>query len=499
MTYLTKYKKSPSLIRSVIIISLLISCAGCAVGPDFKRPDVPVGASVLREPIDITAADSSSGAPLVQRYQLGAEIREQWWSLFNSPKINVLVEKALKQNPTIEAAQAALKQSQANASAQRGFYFPTIQAGYSPTRQGNSNTIAPTLNSGETPFSLNTAQVSVGFSLDVFGLNRRTVESLDAQVENQKFLLDAAYISLSTNVVSAAIQQAALQAQINAVQEIIRASTHSLDLLRKQANLGFSSGLDVAAQETQLAQMEQLLPPLRKQLEQTRNQLAVLAGKLPSEGGFENFDLQSFELPMSLPISLPSQIVEQRPDVRAAEAQLHSASALVGVSIANRLPQISLAAMLGGAAIPFSQMFTNDNQFWGITGNITQTVFDFGTLKFKQVAAEAAMEQAGAQYKATVLSAFQNVADTLYALNADAQALNAAQKAESAAFKTFDLTRQQLSIGAVNVLALLIAEQAYHQAKIASIQAQANRLLDTAALFQALGGGWWNKTPAAQE
>ncbi len=475
----------------VVALSVTLALTGCAVGPDFNRPAAPEVTGLTREiPADSKSVQPTDHLVAAQRFEIGATVKREWWTLYASPTLNALVELSLKQNPTIDAAQAALKQAQANASAQRGFYFPTIQAGYSPTRQGNSNTIAPTLNSGDTPFSLNTAQVSVGFVLDVFGLNRRTVESLDAQAENQKFLLDAAYVTLATNVVSAAVQQAALQAQLRTTEEIIRASTHALELLQQQQKLGFSSALDVAAQETLLAQNQQLLPPLHKQLEQTRNQLAVLAGKLPAQGGFENFDLDTLVLPQSLPVSLPSQIVDQRPDVRAAEAQLHAASALVGVSIANRLPQFSLSAFLGGAAVPFNQMFTNNNQFWGVTGNITQTVFDFGTLKFRQEAAQAAMDQAGAQYRSTVLTAFQNVSDTLYALDADTRALNAALRAESAAKKTFDMTQQQLKIGSVNVLTLLLAEQSYLQVKVSRVQAQASRLMDTAALFQSLGGGW---------
>ena len=471
------------------ILATLLLCVGCAVGPDFQRPDAPTGQRLTREPVSATAGVAVSTGTR-QTFEVGAQVQRDWWTLYASPTLNELVELALNKNPTIEAAQASLKQAQAMATSQRGFYFPNVQVGYAPLRQGDSNTLSPTLNSGDTPFTLNTAQVSVGFTPDVFGLNRRTVESLDAQAENQKFQLDAASVTLATNVVSAAIAQAALRAQINATEDIIRASSRSLDLLRAQAKIGFASGLDVAAQETALAQAEQTLPPLHKQLEQTRNLIAVLAGKLPSEGGLENFDLDALQLPATLPVSLPSQIVDQRPDVRAAEATLHAASAAVGVSIAQRLPQFSLTAFFGGAAVPFNDMFNSSNQFWGVTGNLAQTVFDLGTLKYRQVAAESGMAQAGAQYRSTVLTAFQNVADTLTALDADAKSLAAAVKAENAARKTYELTQQQLKIGAVNALAMLLADQAYQQTSITRIQAQASRLTDTAALFQSLGGGW---------
>ena len=299
-----------------------------------------------------------------------------------------------------------------------------------------------------------------------------------------------AYLTLASNTVAAAIQEAALRAQIKATEDIIHAATGALELLRRQAELGFASGLDVAAQETALAQMQQALPPLTKQLEQTRDLLAVLAGRLPAQGGTEDFDLDALQLAQVLPVSIPSKLVEQRPDVRAAEAQVHAASAQLGVAVANRLPQFSISALYGGSATQFSKMFADSNVFWGITGTIAQTIFDFGTLLHRQHAAESALDQAAAQYRSVVLTAFQNVADSLYALDADANALAAAVRAEMAAKKTLDLTRQQLELGFVNALALLNAEQAYQQTRIARIQAQAARYTDTAALFQALGGGW---------
>ncbi len=472
-------------------LAAAIWLSGCTVGPDFVRPEAPAGQQVTRAPM-VTTDSAPVAAGAAQRFEIAAEVKREWWTLFESPVLNDLVARSLAENPTIDAAQASLRQARALVSAQRGFYFPTIGVGYEPTRQGNSNTLSPTLNSGDSPFTLNTAQVSVGFTPDVFGLNRRTVESLQAQAQTQQFLLDAAYVTLATNVVTAAVQQAALRSQIRSTEEIIRSASRALEILKAQAKIGYSSALDVAAQETLLAQAQQTLPPLNKQLEQTRNQIAVLAGKLPAQGGFENFDIDALRLPESLPLSLPSQIVEQRPDVRAAEEQLHAASAQVGVAIANRLPQFSITAFLGGAAVPFSQMFASDNQFWGVTGSITQTIFDFGTLKYRQDAAKAGLDQAGAQYRSTVLTAFQNVADTLTALDADAKSLAAAAKAERAARKMLDLTEQQLRIGSVNVLALLLAQQAYHQAVISRIQAQASRLMNTAALFQSLGGGWSN-------
>jgi len=298
-------------------------------------------------------------------------------------------------------------------------------------------------------------------------------------------------------VVAAAVQEASLRAQLAATREIIAISTRSLDLVRRQFQLGAVSGLEVSAQETALAQVEQALPPLQKQLEQNRNLLTALAARLPSDDPDETFELASFRLPTDLPVSVPSRLVEQRPDVRAAEAQLHAASAQIGVAVANQMPQFTITGAYGGTSTAFTQMFANGNPFWTIAGNLAQSIFDGGTRLHRRRAAEAAFEQAAAQYRSTVLTGFQNVADTLYALQADAESLKAAVAAERAAKRTLDITLKQQELGAVSYLALLSARQAYQQALITHVQAQASRFADTAALFQALGGGWWNGSAAA--
>jgi len=463
-------------------------CAACAVGPDFHRPAPPDVQGYVREPLGGTAtAPVAAGA--AQSFSAGAEVPARWWTGFGSPSIDRLVERAFQRNPTVDAAKAALRQAHESTAAQFGASFPVLQASYSPSRAENAiGTIAPTLNSGAPVYTLHTAQVSVGFVPDVFGLNRRAVESLASQEEAQRFQLEATYLTLASNVVAAAIQQAALKAQADAAEDIIRAVRRSLELLREQARLGYASGLDVASQESALAQAELVLPPLKKQLEQSRDLLAVLAGDLPAQGQPAQLDLETLKLPEELPLSVPSKLVEHRPDVRAAEALVHAASAEVGVAVANRLPQFSISAVYGGTATQFARMFADDNRFWSITGNVSQTIFDFGTLRHRQRAAEAALDQATAQYRSVVLTAFQNVADSLYALQGDADALAASVKAEGAARKTLDLTRRQLDAGAVNVLALLSAQQAYQQTRISRVQAQAARLTDTAALYQALGG-----------
>jgi NodT family efflux transporter outer membrane factor (OMF) lipoprotein len=332
---------------------------------------------------------------------------------------------------------------------------------------------------------------------DVFGLNRRQVESLSAQAEFQLFQLEAAYLTLSSNVVAAAVQEASLRAQIAAIHSIIEIAAKLLEIQRRHLALGYVTGLDVAAQEAALAQAQATLPPLEKQLALTRDLLAALAGRFPNEEMEEKFDLDALRLPQELPVSLPSKLVEQRPDVRAAQAQWHSASAQVGVAVANMLPQISITGAMGGASTQIGQMFIPGNTFYNLTGSLTQTIFDAGALLHKKRAAEAGLDQAAAQYRSAVINAFQNVADTLHALQSDADALRAAVAAERAAWRTFELTRRQLELGSVNYPAVLAAEQGWQQALINLTQARANRFADSAALFMALGGGWWNRSGAA--
>jgi NodT family efflux transporter outer membrane factor (OMF) lipoprotein len=328
---------------------------------------------------------------------------------------------------------------------------------------------------------------------DVFGLNRRTVESLQAQAEAQRFQLEATYLTLTSNVVAAAVQEALLRGQIKATQEIVKIQSEALDIIRHQLALGQIAGDAVAAQEAALAQAQASLPPLQKQLAQQRDLLAALAGRFPSEVPSEKFDLAALDLPRELPVSLPSGLVEQRPDVRAAEEQLHSASAQIGVAIANMLPNITLSPNAGYAANELSRLFGPGTSYWTIAATLTQPIFEGGALFHRTRAARAAFEEAAATYRSTVLTAFQNVADSLRALQSDAEALKAAVGAEHAAATSLDIARTQLQLGAVAYLALLNAESTYQQAVISLVQARANRYADTAALFQSLGGGWWNR------
>jgi NodT family efflux transporter outer membrane factor (OMF) lipoprotein len=491
--------------------------AGCAAGPDFKRPEPPGARDYAPQPLPKTTAAAGTIVGAAQKFDPARDIPADWWTVFRSHELNALVERAIKANPTIEMAQAALRQAQENVYAQQGFFFPTVQAGYSPSRvkvsgntnggpgvQGDGSVISTGGNGagGPPPFTTpviynwHSAQLTVGFVPDVFGGNRRQAESLQAQADAQRFQLEATYITLASNVVAAAIQEASLRAQIAAAKNIIEFNSKSLDILHHQFRVGYAARIDVAAQESALAQAEALLPPLQKQFEQTRDLIRVLAGNTPDQDVAETFELASLQLPEDLPLSLPSQLVEHRPDIRAAEEQLHAASANVGVSVAARLPQFSIDATAGGNAAHFGEMFKDAGKFFSIAGMVSQLIFDGGTLKHRQRAAEETLTQAAAQYRGTVLTAFQNVADTLHALHADADALKAAVRAERAAKVALDIARKQQEVGYINYLSLLSAEQAYQQASMTLVQTQAIRLGDTTALFQALGGGWWNRPTA---
>jgi len=487
-------RPSPS---AVVTLGALALLAGCAVGPDFHRPAPPTVSDYTRGPSSPQTASAEVAGGEAQRFLHDQDVLGEWWTLFQSPALNALIEKALRANPTIVSAQTALRQARELVYAQQGFFYPTVQGSFTGTRQQTSGTFSPLLNSSSTTFNLYTAQVTVGYAFDVWGGNRRQVESLQAQADAQRFLLQATYVTLTANVVAAAVQEASLRAQIAATQDIIGISSKSLALLRKQLALGYVAGLDVAAQEAALAQVQQLLPPLQKQLEQNRNLLAALAGQFPSDDLEATFELAALHLPQDLPVSLPSRLVEQRPDVRVAEETLHAAGAQVGVAIANKLPQFTISATYGGTATDFAQMFAHQNPFWMVGGTVLQTLSDGNTLWHRQRAAAAAFEQAAAQYRSAVLTAVQNVADTLYALQTDAESLTAAVAAERAAKRTLDLTLKQQQLGYTNYLALLSAQQAYQQTVITRVQAQANRFADTGALFLALGGGWWNRPDTA--
>jgi len=494
---------------------LAVLLAGCAAGPDYSRPALPVPQSYGAATADVPG----------QRYVLQQDIQRNWWTLFHVPALDALIEHAFRASPNIESAAAALRAAQENVNAQQGYFYPTVQASYTPSRtklaanlggnspgvQGNGSVISTTQNTpasegGTAPFNapviynFHTAQLTVAYTPDVFGANRRQAESLEAQQQALRFQLEAAYITLASNIVAAALQDGLLRRQMAVAQQAIDASQDALALAQRQLKAGYISRLEFAVQQNALAQSRQLLPPLQKQFEQNRDLLRVLAG-IPADGDVPAFALDAFHLPDDLPLTLPSQLVEQRPDVRAAEAQLRSASAQVGVARAARLPQFAISANAGGAASQFGQMFWSSGKFFDLTASVTQTLFDGGTLKHREAAANETLRGAVAAYRATVATAFQNVADVLHAIETDSSALQTATEASDAAIAVRALTARQHALGYQDRLALIAAEQNVRQAELALAQAQAGRLGDSAALFQALGGGWWHRSEgdAAQE
>lgn len=487
------------LVLPVTAISFAVLVCGCAVGPNFKRPAPPAVTDYTAKPLASTASAPDTVAGRSQRFASGADIAADWWTLFHSAPLNDLIEQSLAHNHDLKAAQAALHVARENVLAQQGNYYPSVSANFSATRQSQSEQISPALNANVFIYNLFTPQVSVSYVPDVFGLNRRTVESLAAQAQESRFQMIATYTTLTSNVVVTAIQVGAVQMQIDATHQLIDSATDTVKILRYQFDKGYASGLDVAAQESQLAQLAATLPPLIKQEAQLRDQLAVLAGRFPSQAPTVNFDLSTLELPQDLPLSLPSALVSQRPDVLQAEANLHDASAKIGIAVANRLPNFVLTANAGSSAAAMSQVFTGGTGFWGIGASVTAPIFQGGTLMHQERAAKAAYEQAAEQYRSTVLAALQNVADTLTALEQDAEGVKAAASAVDAAKITSDLAQRQWKSGYASYLALLSAQQAFQQARISLIQAQANRFADTAALFQALGGGWWHRADLAKE
>jgi NodT family efflux transporter outer membrane factor (OMF) lipoprotein len=468
--------------------------ASCAVGPDFRSPAAPQITRYTREPL--TSSVSGGGGPSgqSQHFDQARDIPLQWWTLFKSPALNALIARSLQNNPTVQSALATLRAAKQAVYAQEGKYFPLAEANFNPTRQLTAPSIAPVLASAVNPFDLYTAQVQVSYTFDVWGLNRRTVESLEAQTDTQRFQVEAAYLTLTSNIAVAAITEASLRGQIDATNEIISLNTKMLGTLRTQFNAGYANRNDVALQEAALAQAKAALPPLQKALDQQRDLLAALSGGYPSQGPREVFRLADLHLPTDLPVSLPSQLIEQRPDIRAAEEQLHSASAQIGVATANMLPNFTINADAGFINTTLLGLLAPQNEFYTLAGNATQTIFDGGTLFHQLKQAKDTYDAAAWTYRATVIAAVQNVADSLHAIQNDAAALRAANAFERAAKVSYDLAQQQVQTGNANILLLLTAQQAYLQSEIQVVQARAARLSDTAALFAALGGGWWNRT-----
>ncbi len=467
---------------------------GCAVGPDFVTPPAPDVSGYVPGPQPQGTSGSDVALGTAQRFAAGKDLPGDWWRLFGSTGLKSIVERALEHNPDLAAAQSALRVANANTAAAQGAFFPSADGNFEASRQKNGVASNNGVASSTQIYNFFVGQVLLSYNPDVFGGVRRTVESLQAQADNQRFQLEAAYLTLTSSIVTAAIEEASLRSQMAVTYKIINIASDLLTMLRKQLNVGVIAESDIVTQEAQLAEIEQSLPPLQRQLAQQRHLLSALTGGLPSEDPPEKFDLRVFKLPRMIPVSFPSQLVEQRPDIRAASANMNYASALIGVAVANRLPSVSLTGGVGSNALGVDQLFGPGSGVWSAAGVVTAPIFHGGTLFQREIAARETFDEASSQYRSTVITAFKNVADSLTALQTDALAI---QKSVAFARKSEDalaLTRKRLELGDVSYTEILSAQQIYQRALISLVVAQRNRLADTAALFAALGGGWWNRS-----
>ncbi|MDR3425209.1 MAG: efflux transporter outer membrane subunit [Alphaproteobacteria bacterium] len=467
-------------------LAAAVLVGGCAVGPDFTTPSAPDVAAYDAQPAPEKTADEA------QKLLMGQDIPAAWWELFHCDSINRLVAQAIKNNPDLASAEASLRVAQDNLAAGSTALFPSVSGSFNAQREQVSGASFGGSVPGST-FTLYNASVAVSYGPDLWGGTRRAIERLQAEADAAGFEKEAAYLTLTSNVVTAAFQEASLRAQITAAREIIAEQEKVLRIFDLRLKTGAVAKSSVLAQRSTLAAAKAALPPLEHQLAVTRHALAALVGRTPANALPEKFDLAALTLPQQVPLSLPSKLAEQRPDIRAAEENLHAASAAIGVAEAARLPNITLSADIGSMANILNKLFSPGGGFWDLGAGASETLFDAGALADKESAARDAYDAAAAQYRKTVLAAFQNVADALHALQSDAESLNARMEAGKAAADTLALAQTQFKAGAIGAADLLLAEQAEQQAKAALASARATRYADTAALFTALGGGWWNR------
>ena len=458
----------PRLLGAALASAALSSCA---VGPDYTPAPAPDVTRFTRE----TTASPGNG----QSFAQGAEVAPQWWKAYGSRSLYALVEEALAKSPTLEAAEAAIRAANSTVSAQEGAFFPQV-SGLSNSSRSSSGGAAPT--------NLFSKQLNASFTPDIWGANARAIESLEAQAERARLQLEAVRLTLAHDVVAAAIEEASLRGQIAMTQELVAIQQENLSLLMLQHSHGAASGLDLSSQQAALAQTRQSLPGLERQLAVQRNRLTALTGRYPSQEIDETFALSKLKLPEDMPLRLPAQVVEKRPDIRQAATDVHGASADVGVAVAARLPNVTLSADTGASALKLAQLFTPGTGFYTLAGTVSQPIFEGMTLLNRQRAAEARLDEAKARYRETVVGAFQNVADSLRALQADARSVRDARLAEAASRRFLDQTRTQRRYGGVSQLTVLTAQQSYLSASMARVRAEAARLSDAAAFFTAIGG-----------
>ncbi|MGA8707124.1 MAG: efflux transporter outer membrane subunit [Steroidobacteraceae bacterium] len=468
--------------------------SGCAVGPNFHRPDPPPVSHYANgtDPAVTAAVDG-----IAQRFSPGAEVAADWWRLFGSSALDAVIAEAVASNPGLDAAQASLRASQNSLRSGYGIFYPAIDAGSAATRERFS-----AANFGESTagsvFNLFTLSASVSYALDVFGGQRRMVEGLRAEVDVARATERATYLTLTANLANTVIAKAAYRAEIEATEQLIELQTQQVQLAEIQARSGTVPYSNVLSLRSQLASYRATIPQLQQKAEQSDNLLAALAGRTPAEWQTVEVALHDLTLPVDLPVSVPSDLVRQRPDILAAEAAAHAASANVGVATAELFPSITLGGGAESLSNSAANLFPSNGRAWSVSAQATVPVFEGGTLWFRRKAAIAAYQQAQALYRQTVLSAFEQVADTLRALDHDAMTLSADEEALVTAKEALHLIQANYVAGLSTYLEVLNADTQYHQAQIAELQAVAVRYQDTVALFAALGGGWWAHKPGAE-
>jgi len=491
--------RAPLLQAVGLVVSIGFSLGGCAVGPDFAQPPAPDANGYTAGRLASTGSADVSGGT-AQRFASGADVSGVWWRTLHSKQIDAFVKEAVDNHPDLVAAQAALRQAREVAAADTSALFPSATGNASVTREQ-----VPAAQSGlsgpASLFTLYNTSVPVSFTPDIFGGKTRGIEADLASADYQRFQLEATYLTLTSNVVTAAINDASYAAQIRVTQEQIDGQRQLVSLLEQQFALGAVSDADVLSQKAQLAQTLATLPPLQKARAQGRNQLMAYLGRLPSQDKGESVRLEALQLPRDLPVTVPSLLVRQRPDIRAAESQAHQASANVGVATANMLPSLTLSASGGSQALALSALYGPQTAAWSVAASVAGPIFDAGSLFHTKESKVAALEQTSAQYRSTVITAFQNVADSLRAIQFDAALLRAQVEAEKAAADSLKISQAQFKAGSTTFLTIINAEQTLLTARTNRVKAQASRYADTVALYQSLGGGWWNRmdeTPASE-
>lgn len=464
----------------------LLSLAGCTLGPDFQRPAAPEDGGYTRgAPVGSTEVANGQA----QRFVIGGALTPDWWRLFRSPSLDAAVRQAVAGSPDLQAAQASLRQSQDSLRAGHGVFYPQVSAGASASRLRTAPVEQGSALSGSV-FNLLTLSGMISYTLDVFGGERRAVEGLQAEVDYQRYAGQAAYLALTSNVANTSIARAAYQAQIRATEQLIRLQEQQLQTTRAQASAGTAAYSSVLGIQALLASNRAQLAPLREKVEQAGNLLASLQGVVPSQALLPDIDLETLALPENLPVSLPSTLVRQRPDILSAEALLHVASADIGVATAALFPSFTLNGSYGVAGPDLGSLSSASGRFWSIGPALSAPLFSGGRLWFERQAAIDAYQQAQARYRQTVLDAFAQVADVLKALEFDAQALQAQAEARATSGEALRLVQVNYRAGLVTYLDVLAADIQFHDASIAYLQALAQRQQDTVALFAALGGGW---------